>query len=94
MRADWLAHNSARSSALPMTMLEADRLHRMRAPASAARVEGGCGAQKSSQISTAKTKPGRSAASKIRPGAKSTRSPLSRMASSLRLAAGANQRFS
>ncbi len=66
----------------------------MRAPASAARVDGGCGAQKSSQISTAKTKPGRFVASKMRPGAKSTLVSFSRTASSLRLAAGANQRFS
>ncbi|MNE39665.1 hypothetical protein D3C80_1336280 [compost metagenome] len=94
MRLDWLAHSRARSSALPMTMLEADRLHRMRAPASAARVDGGCGAQKSSQISTAKTKPGRLLASNTRPGAKSTLSPLRTTASSDRLAAGANQRFS
>ena len=67
-----------------MTMLEADRLQRMRAPARAARVEGGSGAQKSSQISTAKTKPGRSSASKIRPGAKSTLSPFRTRTSSAR----------
>ena len=77
-----------------MTMFEADRFNRMRAPASAARVDGGCGAQKSSQISAAKTKPGRSTASKIRPGAKSTVSPFRTTVSSERLAAGANQRFS
>lgn len=44
MRAEWLADSRSRSSALPMTMLEADRFSRMRAPASAARVEGGRGA--------------------------------------------------
>src|SRR3546814_6978700 len=38
-------------------MGEADRLHRMCAPASAVVVDGGVGAQKSSQISAAKVKP-------------------------------------
>jgi hypothetical protein len=47
-----------RSSALPMTMFEAERLARIVAPASAASVVGGLGAQKSSQISTASLKPG------------------------------------
>ena len=40
----------------------------MRAPAMAWRVEGGSGAQKSSQISTPNTKPGRSSMLKIRCG--------------------------
>ena len=34
-RADWLAHSRARSSDLPITMLDADRFSRMRAPAMA-----------------------------------------------------------
>ena len=44
-RLDWLAQSNLRSSALPMVMLEAERLHRISAPASAPTVEGGCGAQ-------------------------------------------------
>ena len=43
-------------AALPMVMLLADRLTSTSAPASAARVEGGIGAQRSSQISTWKVR--------------------------------------
>src|SRR6478609_6190262 len=53
---DWLS--SLRSSDLPMTMLEAERLARIVAPASAPIVEGGVGDQKSSQISTNSLSPG------------------------------------
>ena len=51
-RADCEAHSSRRASALPMVILLADRFSRISAPASAAAVDGGCGTQTSSQIST------------------------------------------
>ena len=66
MRADCAAASIARSRALPIVMLDADRLPITSAPASAAWVEGGVGAQKSSQISTEKMNPARSSAAKIR----------------------------
>ncbi len=55
-RDDWEAHSSRRWAALPMTMLEADRLSSTSAPARAAPVEGGSATQMSSQISTWKVK--------------------------------------
>ncbi len=58
----------ARVSALPMVMLQADRLASTVAPASAASQLGGTGTQKSSQISAWTTKPGTSSAAKIRSG--------------------------
>ncbi len=45
VRADWAEHSMARLSDLPTRTLDADRFNRMRAPASARRVEGGRGAQ-------------------------------------------------
>ena len=51
-REDCEAHNRRRISALPIVMLLAERLSRISAPASAASVLGGCGTQRSSQIST------------------------------------------
>ena len=77
VRADCARHSIWRSSDLPMTMLEADRLHRIVAPASAPAVEGGSGAQKSSQISAKNRKPGKLAEAKTRsvPNGTSCRSP-------------------
>ena len=49
-----------------MVTLLADRLHKTVAPASAAQVDGGTGAHRSSQISTWSRKPGTSPAAKIR----------------------------
>jgi hypothetical protein len=50
-RIDCDAQSTARWSAFPTTMFEADKLHNISAPASAPWVEGGSAAQKSSQIS-------------------------------------------
>ena len=93
-RTDWDAHRSARSSAFPTTMFEADRLHKMTAPASAACVDGGVGDQKSSQISTWKTKSARSLAAKIRSVPKGAVWPASWTSRPTMPAPGANQRFS
>ena len=65
-RIDCEAQSSRARPALPTTMFEAERLQRISAPASAPRVDGGVGAQKSSQISAWKMKSARSLASKIR----------------------------
>ena len=84
----------ARSRALPTTTLEADRLARIRAPASAPRVDGGVAAQKSSQTSRWKTKSARSSAAKMRSTPNGTVWPARVTSRSVRSAPGANQRFS
>src|SRR3546814_9266062 len=66
VRIDWAAHSSMRSRALPMTMLDADRLARMSAPAMAPVVDGGVGAQMSSHTSAQKSKPSWSVAANRR----------------------------
>ena len=88
------AQSTSRSSALPTTMLEAERLQRISAPASAAVVEGGVGDQKSSQISAAKMKSARSDAAKIRSVPNGTAWPASCSVRPVTPAPGANQRFS
>jgi hypothetical protein len=55
-RADCEAHSSLRISALPMTMLLADRFSSSSAPATAATPLGGLAVQTSSQISMWKVK--------------------------------------
>ena len=50
-RADCDAHSKRRASALPITMLLAERFNKISAPPSAATVDGGSGTQTSSQIS-------------------------------------------
>ncbi len=77
-----------------MVMFEAERLARMVAPASAAAEEGGTAAQKSSQISRWKTKPGRSEASKRRSEPKGTSRPATGMVSPATSRPWENQRFS
>ena len=93
-RVDCEAHSSSRSSALPTTMLEADRLQRIRAPAMAPEVDGGCGAQKSSQISRWNTKSARSSAPKIKSVPNGTVWPARIISRPVTPAPGANQRFS
>jgi hypothetical protein len=77
-----------------MTMFEADRLARIVAPASAAAVDGGSGAQKSSQISTASLKPGMWFEAKIRSTPNGTSPPPMRIDCPTTLRPEANQRFS
>ena len=80
----------SRSAALPMVTFEAERLAITVAPASAAKVEGGRGDQTSSQISTARVKPGMSAASNDRSVPKATTSPASVISSTVASGAMAN----
>jgi hypothetical protein len=77
-----------------MTMLEADRLQQISAPASDPCVEGGVGPQKSSQISTWKVKSARSLAAKIRSTPNGTLCPATSISSPVSPAPLANQRFS
>ena len=93
-RVDCDAHSTARSSALPITTFDAERLQRITAPASAPCVEGGVADQKSSQISTWKTKSGRSEAANTRSVPNGTCCPAMSTSSSTTPAPGANQRFS
>ncbi len=77
-----------------MVMLLADRLAITVAPASAARVLGGSGTQRSSQISTPSTKPGRSSASNSRSVPNGARVPATAIVSPTRPTPEANCRAS
>jgi len=83
-----------RSSDLPMTMFEADRLHRIVAPAIAPSEDGGVGAQKSSQISAKKRKFGSTSLAKTRSTPNGTSCPLTAMVAPRMALPLANQRFS
>src|SRR3546814_17412684 len=74
-------------------MGEADRLHRMCAPASAVVVDGGVGAQKSSQISAAKVKPSIPSPQKTRSVPNGTSWSPILMVRPLRFIPEANKRF-
>src|SRR3546814_11960546 len=66
VRIDWAAHSSMRSRALPMTMLDADRLAGMSAPAMAPGVDGGVGARLSSHTRSEERRVGKGCVSTCR----------------------------
>src|SRR3546814_21005154 len=85
---------SARSRDFPIVIGEADRLHRMCAPASAVVVDGGVGAPKSSQISAAKVKPSIPSPQQTRSVPNGTSWSTYLLGRPLRFIHEANQRFS